>query len=298
MPSSKDSRIAALPAHLQEILRRRLAGQATQSDAIPVVDRTEPLPLSFSQQRLWFLNEIQPGSAYNSGLAVRLRGALHVPALTAALRDLVARHDALRTSFDEVDGRGVQVVHPAADITLQVMERPEVAVSTDAALDEVLTAEYTRPFDLRQWPLLRALLVRLADDDHVLLLTAHHIVTDGWSMGVLMEELGALYSAARQQRSAELPELPVQYPDFASWQRNQLSGPALTAELDYWTRQLSGIAPLELPTDRPRPQVHTSAGAVANFVVPAEVTARLGELARAQETTLFTVLLAACQVLF
>ncbi|MBV9648507.1 MAG: amino acid adenylation domain-containing protein, partial [Pseudonocardiales bacterium] len=299
MPSSKDSRIAALPAHLQEILCRRLAGQSTQSDAIPAADRTEPLPLSFSQQRLWFLHEFQPDSAaYNSALAVRLRGPLQVPALTAALRDLVARHESLRTSFDEVDGRGVQIVHPAADVTLRVVELSEVTSPTDAALDELLAGDYRRPFDLRQWPLLRALLVRRAEDEHVLLLTAHHIVTDGWSMGVLMEELGALYSAATQQRSAELPELPVQYADFASWQRNQLSGPALTAELDYWTQQLSGIAPLELPTDRPRPQVHTSAGAMVEFMLPAEVAVRLGELARAQDTTLFTVLVAACQVLF
>jgi len=123
MPSSKDSRIAALPAHMQELLRRRLAGQTTQSDAIPPADRTEPLPLSFSQQRLWFLHEFQPGdSAYNSGLAVRLRGPLQVQALTSALQELTLRHESLRTTFDEVDGRGIQVVHAAIDITLPVVE--------------------------------------------------------------------------------------------------------------------------------------------------------------------------------
>ncbi|MDT7711940.1 MAG: hypothetical protein QOG46_629, partial [Pseudonocardiales bacterium] len=229
MPSSKDSRIAALPPHMQEILRRRLAGQAAPSDAIPPADRTQPLPLSFSQQRLWFLHEFQPGdAAYNSGLAVRLRGPLQVQALTLALRELVARHESLRTTFDEVDGRGIQVVHATLDMTLPVVELPEASASTDAALDEVLSAEYGRPFDLRQGPLFRALLVRLAEHEHVLLLTAHHIVTDGWSMGVLIEELGALYSAASQRRSAELPELPAQYADFASWQRNR---PALAGEL-------------------------------------------------------------------
>src|SRR6185312_16102299 len=296
MPSSKDSRIAALPAHMQEMLRRRLAGQAIQSDAIPPADRTEPLPLSFSQQRLWFLHEFQPGSAaYNSGLAVRLRGSLQVAALTSALRQLVARHESLRTTFDEVDGRGIQVVHAVPDVTLPVVE---LAGATDAALDGVLSVEYRRPFDLRRGPLFRALLVRVAQDEHVLLLTAHHIVTDGWSMGVLIDELGTLYSAARRGQHAELPELAVQYADFASWQLNKLVGPALAGELDYWTQQLAGIAPLELPTDRPRPQVHTSSGAVAEFVLPAEVAARLGELARDQDTTLFTVLVAACQVLF
>ncbi|MGH3572964.1 MAG: amino acid adenylation domain-containing protein, partial [Pseudonocardiaceae bacterium] len=270
-----------------------------------MADRTDPLPLSFSQQRLWFLNQFQAGGAqaagdqtagseYNSGLALRLRGSLQVPALTAALRDLVARHESLRTTFDEVDGKGMQVVHPAVDLAVPVVE---LAGATGEELDAALSAEYGHPFGLRTGPLFRALLFRVADDEHVLLLTAHHIVTDGASMGVLVEELGALYAAATQGREPDLPTLPVQYADFASWQRNRLSGPALNGELDYWTRQLSGISPLELPTDRPRPQVRTSAGAVQEFVVSAEVAAQLGELARAQDTTLFTVLLAACKAL-
>ncbi|MGH4010207.1 MAG: amino acid adenylation domain-containing protein, partial [Pseudonocardiaceae bacterium] len=304
MPSSKESRISALPAHLQEALRRRLAGQAQRADAIVPADRNEPLPLSFGQQRLWFLNEFQPGGEYNSGLALRLRGRLQVPALTAAVRQLVARHESLRTTFDEVDGKATQVVHPPVDLAVPVVELPG---ATDAALDEVLSTEHRRPFDLRRGPLLRVLLVRLASGDdgdggeHVLLLAAHHIVTDGASMDLLVEELGALYTAASQERQADLPALPVHYADFASWQRNRLSGPALEQESDgdlgYWNRQLSGISPLELPADRPRPQVRTSAGAVAEFVVPAEVAARLGELARGQDTTLFTVLVAAWQVL-
>ncbi|MGH3430227.1 MAG: condensation domain-containing protein, partial [Mycobacteriales bacterium] len=140
MPSSKDSRIAALPAHMQELLRRRLAGQATPSDAIPLADRAEPLPMSSSQQRLWFLHEFQPGSAaYNSGLAVRLRGPLRVQALTLALRELVARHESLRSTFVEVDGRGIQVVHAALELTLPVVE---LAGATDAELDGVLSSEY------------------------------------------------------------------------------------------------------------------------------------------------------------
>ncbi|MBA2324475.1 MAG: hypothetical protein H0V92_10850, partial [Pseudonocardiales bacterium] len=271
MPSSKDSRIAALPAHLQGALRRRLAGQAQRSDTIAPVDRNEPLPLSFAQQRLWFLNEFQAGGQtgsveYNSGLALRLRGRLQVSALTAAVQELVARHESLRTTFDEVDGQPTQVVHPSVDVAVPVVE---LAGATDAALDAVLCAEHGRPFDLRRGPLFRALLVRLAgsaDGEHVLLLGAHHIVTDGASMDVLVEELGVLYTAACQGRQADLPALPVQYADFASWQRNRLSGPALDGELDYWTRQLSGISPLELPTDRPRPQVRTTAGAMRNFV--------------------------------
>ncbi|PZS40769.1 MAG: hypothetical protein DLM62_01110, partial [Pseudonocardiales bacterium] len=276
-------------------MRRRLAGQAQRSDPIPPADRTEPLPLSFSQQRLWFLNEFQGGGEYNSALALRLRGLMQVPALTAAVQELVARHESLRTTFKEVDGKATQVVQSVVDLVVPVVELPG---ATDAALDAMLAAEHGSPFDLRRGPLFRALLVRLADDEHVLLLGAHHIVTDGASMGVLVEELGILYAAARQGRQADLPVLPAQYADFASWQRNRLSGPALDGELDYWTRQLSGISPLELPTDRPRPQVRTTAGAMRNFVVPGEVAARLGALARAQGTTLFTALMAACQVLF
>ncbi|HEY3692595.1 MAG TPA: amino acid adenylation domain-containing protein, partial [Pseudonocardiaceae bacterium] len=311
MPSTRDTsssiegRIAALPAHLQEVLRRRLAGQSTQSDRIPSVDRTESLPLSFSQQRLWFLEEFQAGDLqseraqtgsgqYNSGIAMRLRGRLQVPALAAAVRELVARHESLRTTFEEVDGKGTQVVHPVSDQAVPAIELAGVTVNE---LDAVLAAEFDRPFDLRKGPLFRALLVRLTDDEHVLLLTAHHIITDGWSMGVLVEDLGALYGAAEQGRKADLAALPVQYADFASWQRNRLSGATTNGELDYWTRQLSGVSPLELPTDRPRPQVRTSTGAVHEFVVPTEVTARLAELARGQDTTLFTVLVAACQVL-
>ncbi|MGH3887581.1 MAG: condensation domain-containing protein, partial [Pseudonocardiaceae bacterium] len=297
MLSARDRRIAALPAHLQEELRRRLAGQATQSDPIPPADRTQPLALSFAQQRLWFLDEFQTGSArYHCGLALRLRGPLQAPVLAAALRELVTRHHSLRTTFEEVDGTATQLVHPVADVPVPVAE-----CSGAQDLDAVLTAEYSRPFDLRRGPLFRALLVRLAggdDGEHVLLLAAHHIVTDGTSMGVLAEELGALYAAATQERDVELPALPVQYADFAAWQRHRLSGPALDGQLRYWTQQLSEITPLELPADRPRPQVRTSVGAVAEFVVPAEVVAGLGELARAQDTTLFTVLVAGCQVLF
>ncbi|MGH3983632.1 MAG: condensation domain-containing protein, partial [Pseudonocardiaceae bacterium] len=303
MPSSKESRISALPAHLQEVLRRRLAGQGQRFDTITPVGRTEPLPMSFSQQRLWFLNEFQSGGTqtgeeYNSGLALRLQGRLQMPALTAAVRQLVARHESLRTTFDEVEGKGTQIVHPVVDLAVPVIELAGATAPTDAALDEVLSTEFGRPFDLRRGPLFRVLLVRLADDEHVLLLAAHHIVTDGASLDVLVEELAVMYAAASQGRESDLPAPALHYADFASWQRNRLSGPAMDGELDYWTRQLAGLSLLELPTDRPRPAMRTSAGAMQEFMVPAEVAARLGQLARAHGTTLFTALVAACQVLF
>ncbi|MGH3875351.1 MAG: amino acid adenylation domain-containing protein, partial [Pseudonocardiaceae bacterium] len=246
--------------------------------------------MSFSQQRLWFLHDFQPGGAqYNSGFAVRLRGRLQVPALTAAVQRLVARHESLRTTFDEVDGKGMQVVHPTLEVA--VARLPGVGA---AELDGVLSAEFGRCFDLRCGPLLRVVLVEPAAEEHVLLLVAHHIVTDGASMGVLVEELGALYAAAEQGRVAELPVLAVQYADFAAWQRDRS---VRDAGLEYWTGQLAGVSPVVLPADRPRPQVQTAAGAAVEFVVPVGVAAGLGGLARAQDTTLFTVLVAACQVL-
>ncbi|MEA2589293.1 MAG: hypothetical protein QOH66_2220, partial [Actinomycetota bacterium] len=299
MPSStpsRQSRISALAPDLQERLRRRLAGQARQTDAIPAAHRTGPLPMSFSQQRLWFLNDLLPeDDGYNSGLALRLTGVLDQPALNRALQDLLARHESLRTTFDEIDGAGIQVVHPVHELPVPVVDlrsdpRPD-------ALDQVLLDEYSRPFDLRQGPLLRVLLVRTAEDEHVLTLCMHHIVTDGWSMGVLTEELGAMYGAARRDETADLPPLPLQYADFARWQRERLSDAALEDDLGYWKRQLSDVSRLDLPTDRQRPVVRTSAGARHEFVVPPDVVARLGDIARAGDATLFMALVAACQVL-
>ncbi|MFD4668658.1 non-ribosomal peptide synthase/polyketide synthase [Lentzea sp. NPDC058450] len=293
MSSSMEDRIAALPPHLREQMRRRLSGRSTRTDAIAPVDRNGSLPLSFPQQRLWFLDRFQPGgSGYNSAIPLRLNGKLDVTALGTALTGLVARHESLRTTLDEVDGVGVQIVHPPFELALPVAEARE-----RHRLDDLLAEEYCRPFDLRRGPLVRALLVRLTEEEHVLLVTAHHVVTDGWSMGVLTEELGELYGAAVQGREASLPALPFQYADFASWQRKRLSGDALRGQLDHWTRRLTGIAPLELPTDRPRPPVRTTGGAVHAFTVPAPVTAALRELARDRGTILFSVLMAGCQAL-
>ncbi|MEU1949845.1 condensation domain-containing protein, partial [Streptomyces sp. NPDC020125] len=277
---------------LREALRRRLAGKAGRADAIPRADRARPLPLSFAQERLWFLHTLQPEEAgYNSALALRLTGALDVAALSGALDALVERHEALRTTFDDSDGRPAQVVRPAAPVPLPLADLTG-SDREPGALDRLLPAEYARSFDLRTGPPLRALLIRLAEDEHILLLTAHHIVTDGWSMGVLQDELCALYAAE------PLPPVPVQYPDFAVWQRERLSGAALDRQLDYWKGRLDGVVPLELPTDRPRPAAPTSAGAVHEFTVDRATADRLRALAARERTTLFTALVAACQGLF
>src|ERR1700678_3145260 len=299
MTSSQETRISALPGALQEKLRSRLAGHAGQSDRIRPTDRSGPLPLSFAQQRLWFLNELEPETGgYNSALALRLTGALDLAALTGALQGLVARHESLRTTLDDVDGKGVQVIHPAAGFAVQITGLTDAPpASQQQALDQLLGSEYTRPFDLRQGPLFRALLIRVAPEESVLLLTMHHVITDGWSMGILTHELSILYTGALHGREPALAPLPVQYADFAVWQRAQLTDTVLATGLDYWTGQLSGLAPLELPADKPRPPVRTPHGATCQFTIPAEVTTGLKDLARAHDATLFMVLTAATQVL-
>ncbi|WP_254897273.1 non-ribosomal peptide synthetase [Amycolatopsis sp. Hca4] len=299
MTTSRKSRIDALPAELRETLKRRLAGRAERSDVIGRASREAALPLSFAQQRLWFLDEFRPGDAeYNSAVALRLTGPLDTGALTGALQQLISRHEALRTTIDDAGGTPVQVVHPAPDIPVRVVDLAADPALRPGDLDEVLEAEYGRAFDLRRGPLVRLLLVRVDAEHHVLLVTAHHVVTDGESMGILVGELGTLYAAAVRGEAAALPEPAVQYADFAVWQRNRLAGPALDRHLAYWTTQLAGVEPLDLPSDRPRPAVRTTAGAVHHFRVPAEAAAGLAELARVHDTTLYTVLVAACQVLF
>ncbi|AUI58295.1 non-ribosomal peptide synthetase [Amycolatopsis sp. BJA-103] len=288
MTSSRQDRIAALPAHLREALRARMAGTAAPAPEIPAAaDRSRPIPLSSAQRRLWFLSRLRPDDPeYNSAIALRLTGSLDHGALATALRLLVARHEPLRTTFDEIDGEGVQIVQPPYEVVL-----PVVDVTPDD-LEDVLRVEYTRPFDLHRGPLLRAVLLRLTETEHVLLVCVHHIATDGASMGVLTEELGLLY---RDGEGARLPALPVQYADFAVWQRNR---PPRGAGLDHWKEHLADVEPLDLPTDRPRPPVRSTAGAVREFSVPTDVARRLADLARSSETTLFTVLIGACQALF
>ncbi|WP_301128295.1 non-ribosomal peptide synthetase, partial [Streptomyces cacaoi] len=273
--------------------------------AIPVADREGPLPLAPGQQRLWFLDDFAPGGVeYNTGLALRLTGRLDADALRAAVDGLVERHEPLRTTFATVDGRGVQIVHESmrvpvryADVSGETGGPGGRSAERDAALDRVLRAEQARPFDLRTGPLMRVLVVRTGAGEHVLMVAMHHIVTDGWSLGVLVRELGALYSAAVRGTAAALPALPVQYADYALWQRERLAGDAADAQLDYWRAELEGVPVLELPTDRPRPAVRTSRGAVHAFEVPGDLVAGLSALGRGEGASLFMALTAVTQLL-
>ncbi|HEX2269377.1 MAG TPA: amino acid adenylation domain-containing protein [Pyrinomonadaceae bacterium] len=257
-------------------------------------------PLSFAQQRLWFLHQMEPSNAaYNMPLAFRLSGRLEVEALQWALDEIVRRHEILRTTFDVVDQEPVQLIAATGNLKLAVTDLSSFPPPVSEVEAEILASEETqRPFDLVNGPLIRALLMRLGADEHVLLVTMHHIISDGWSQTVLMNELGALYEAAVAGQDSPLPELSIQYADFAEWQREWLRGEVLDQQLAYWREHLSGAPPsLELPTDRPRPAVQSFNGARYSFALSRDLSARLAELSRREDATLFMTLLAAFYVL-
>ncbi|MBV9109804.1 MAG: amino acid adenylation domain-containing protein, partial [Gemmatimonadetes bacterium] len=255
-----------------------------------------PMPLSAGQERLWFLQRLQPESAtYHHPSALRLHGALDAAALERALGEIVRRHASLRTVFPEQGGAPVQVVQPFAGFALRAEEREG---ADEAEVRRIVDGEAARPFDLAEGPLFRARLVRIAPHDHLLLLSMHHLVTDGWSMGVLFRELAALYAAFRQGGESPLPEPALQYADYAAWERSHLRGPALERELAYWRARLDGApALLELPADHPRPAVQTQRGADERMTLSAPLADRLRALGRGEGATLYMVLLAAFQAL-
>jgi amino acid adenylation domain-containing protein len=287
--------VAELAGRVEEIRR---AGLPVLPPVVPT-GRTGPLPLSFAQERLWFLDRLEPGSAtYNIPVARRLGGALDPAALERALGEIVRRHEALRTVFAQVDGSPVQVITPAGGFALPVEDLSNLGeAEREAAVTLRAAEEAARPFDLSAGPLFRAALLRLGAEDHVLLLTMHHVVSDGWSMGVLFRELSVLYEAYREGRESPLPELPVQYADDAVWQREQLAGEVLDRQLAYWKERLTGAPELlELPTDHPRPQRQDYAGASVSMVLDEALTAGLKALGRRNGTTLFMTLLAGWSV--
>ncbi|HZN10192.1 MAG TPA: condensation domain-containing protein, partial [Blastocatellia bacterium] len=281
-------------------LRQRNGGGRQETRVIPRRAGDEDLPLSFAQERVWFLDQWEPGNpAYNNVDAFRLDGELDLAALKQSLNEIVRRHEALRTAFASVNGRPVQVIAPELDLEValeDLSEAPEPEQEVRAAA--WLIEQARRPFDLARGPLLRAALLRLGPRRHLLVLTWHHIVSDGWSGGVLFHELGALYGAAREERLSPLAELPIQYADFALWQRGRLTGELLERDLAYWRARMAGAPEvLALPTDRPRPAAQTFRGARRATVLPAGLVRRLRELAQGEGATLFMTLLAGFQAL-
>ncbi len=290
-------------ALLEKILRKQ-AGPASEPDAIRPREGGGPAPLSFAQERLWLIDRLEPGSAvYTIPTAWRLRGALDAAALERALGEIVRRHEALRTVFREVDGSPVQAIAPFAGFTLPVedlsgLREADREADREAAVRRRADEEARRPFDLAEGPLFRAALLRLGAEDHVLLRSMHHVVSDGWSMDVLHRELSALYAAYREGRESPLPALAVQYADYAVWQREQLQGETLDRQLAYWRGRLAGAPELlELPTDHPRPPVQTYRGAAVPLELSLDLLERLQALARSEGATLYMTLLSAFQVL-
>ncbi|MBZ4418503.1 amino acid adenylation domain-containing protein [Myxococcus sp. RHSTA-1-4] len=308
MSDALQKRLAGLSPEKRELVLKKLRQQqqattpaaAARPSSIPRASRSGPLPLSFPQRRLWFLDQFEPGTpAYNIPEFVRLRGPLQVEALGRGLDEVIRRHEVLRTTFAAEDGEPVQHIAPRLALSLPVVDLTHLPTEErEARCRELALRQAGMSFDLARGPLLAATLVRMGPEDHVLLLVIHHIISDGWSTGVLVRELAALYDAFSRGQPSPLPELPIQYADFAVWQRQWLQGDVLASQLDYWRKQLADAdTPLKLPTDRPRPRVRTYAGGKRTFTVDAAVTRKLRALAGQEKASLYMVLLAAFQAL-
>ncbi len=288
--------VAALSERVEEA---RQDGRTRTAPPIGRVERSRPLPLSFAQQRLWFLDQWRPGSSfYNIPIAVRVVGTLDAPALERVVNEVVRRHEVLRTTFVAADGEPMQVIAPSLTMPLPVVDLgtlPEVRREAEARRQ--WEEEAQRPFDLANGPLLRLGLIRLGAREHIALATLHHIISDGWSLGVLAHEVSVLYEAFSRGLPSPLPELTLQYADFASWQRQWLRGEALQAQLDYWKGRLAGVPALELPTDRPRPAAPSVRGGSRSRVLPKSLLAEVQALSQQEGATLFMTLLAAFQAL-
>ncbi|MEA2827782.1 MAG: hypothetical protein QOG43_2221 [Actinomycetota bacterium] len=282
----------------QQLLKRR-AGNA-RAEAIRPRAPGEPFPFSFSQQRLWFLEQFSPGSsAYNATLTMRLDGRVDVDALSRAFDTLVARHEVLRTVADDVGGLPEPRILEDAQVPLRRIDlRGPDGTASQERIDAELQAETSRSFDLSRDVMVRVGLLQVGGESHLLHIVLHHIACDGWSRGVLFDELSALYNAYSQDRAPDLPELRIQYGDFALWQQRWLQGQALATELDWWREYLAGAnTVLDLPTDHPRPAAQTFTGARLQFTLSEEVTDAVREFGRQERTTVFMTGLAVLGIL-
>ncbi len=281
---------------LSTVEKRALLEQALRKKA----SASRSFPLSYAQERLWFLDQWEPhNTAHNIFSALRLQGNLQARALERSLNGIVRRHEVLRTTFQSTGGQPTQVIALGLQVPLPVVDlRGLPAVEQEATLQRLALEESQRPFDLSLGPLLRATLLRVTKEEHVFLLTMHHSVSDGWSLSVFNRELALLYEAFSHGQPSPLPPLPIQYADYALWQRQRLQGEVLQKQLQYWRTQLRDAPTvLALPTDRPRPAAQTFAGATHQVILSASLSAALKTLSQAEDVTLFTTLLAAFQTL-
>ncbi|MGH7798833.1 MAG: amino acid adenylation domain-containing protein, partial [Candidatus Binatia bacterium] len=288
--------ITGLAEHVEAASPKKHEIEFTASISVP---RFVTRPLSFAQQRLWFLDQLEPGTPlYNIAEAFRLRGPINVAAMERSVNEIVQRHEALRTTFSTVGGTGAQVISPSLRLTMPVLDLadgPENNHEDEAR--RLAREEAERPFDLFRGPLLRANLLRLGHEDHVLLITMHHIVSDGWSMAIFLREVTALYNVFSKDEPSPFTELALQYSDYAEWQHRWLREEALETQVGYWKNQLAGVATLQLRTDRPRPAIQSFRGDQQIIVLPEALTRALKTLSQEQHVTPFMVLLAAFKAL-
>jgi acyl carrier protein len=262
--------------------------------------RNDDLPLSFAQQRLWFVDQLESGSAfYNIPAAVRLDGPLNTEALEQSLNEIVRRHESLRTTFSDSGGPPVQIIAPSLNLALPVFDLRDLSEDERASKTrELITEEFWRPFDLTRGPLMRASLLRVNEQEHILAVCMHHIVSDGWSIGVFIDEMARLYGAYSEGKASPLPELTIQYGDYALWQRQWLKGEVLETEIGYWKKQLEGApAAIDLKTDRVRPEVQTYEGRSESIEIGEEAVSRLKEVGGQQSATMYMVMAAAMEAL-
>jgi hypothetical protein len=283
---------------LRELLEKKKI-KLSQPQAISRRIVFSPCPPSFAQQRLWFLDQLKQGRAlYNISQAFRLKGRPDVASLQKTLTAIVARHESLRTSFAILDGQPVQLIDTDASSTLTVVDLSGLDEAVrEAEAQRQVAEENARPFDLSVSPLLRARLLRISETEHVLLLTLHHIIADGWSLEVLARELVLLYDSFSSGEPLALPPLTIQYADYAVWQREHLQGAMLEQQLEYWKQQLTGAPALNLPEDRTRPATPGFRGADESLALPADLFNQLHELNRLEGVTMFMMVLAAFYVL-
>jgi 2-polyprenyl-3-methyl-5-hydroxy-6-metoxy-1,4-benzoquinol methylase/acyl carrier protein len=288
-------------ATLSQAVEQMQRGQSgLLAPPIVPVTRNQRLPLSFAQQRLWVLDQIEPNNPlYNMPRAMRLTGTLNVRALETALNGIVERHELLRTTYGSEKGQPFQVIASAMKEPLTIIDLSELPTAErESEAQRIVQEQASMPFDLAQDPITRNSLLKLGDEDHILALMTHHIASDGWSTGILLRELTALYQAELKGEPAQLPDLPIQYADYALWQRNWLQGEVLEKQLAYWKQQLGGAPPvLLLPTDRPRPPKPTFRGAIHRSLLPSSLAEAIRALSRQQGGTAFMTMLAAFQTL-
>ena len=287
-------------AALAEYIESARPTSSGETFSLETIARDKPLPLSFAQERLWFLDQLEPGSVrYNVALALLFTRRLDAPLLQRSLSEIVRRHESLRTVFTVIDGQPSQKILPIVTVELPVIDLREIVARANQslALQQVIAEEAHRPFDLVCGPLIRCKLLVLGEEQYVLLLTLHHIAFDGWSGTVLERELSALYAAFSNKMASPLPELPFQYADYAAWQARSLRGPVAARLVSYWKKQLANLSRLQLPTDRPRPAAQSCRGARKWFSLSVGTTQALNALSRQEQATLFMVLLTALQTL-